>query len=110
MGVMVDRTHKILTDDEISQIANSYHKWKSCSPEYEDVKGFCKSSTLKEIEEQDFILTPGRYVGLPDEEDDGEPYEEKMKRLTSELSTLFDESDRLKEKIKKNLGALGFKL
>ena len=83
---------------------------KSCSPEYEDVKGFCKSSTLKEIEEQDFILTPGRYVGLPDEEDDGEPYEEKMKRLTSELSTLFDESDRLKEKIKKNLGALGFKL
>lgn len=110
MGVMVDRTHKILTDEEIAKVSSTYHAWKSGSEDYQDEKGFCRSSTIDEISEQDYILTPGRYVGIPDEEDDGIPYEEKMKQLTSELSELFKESDRLKEEIKKNLGALGFEL
>lgn len=110
MGVMVDRTHKTLTDEEIAKVASTYHAWKSGSEDYQDEKGFCRSSTIDEVAEQDYILTPGRYVGIPDEEDDGIPYEEKMKQLTSELSELFKESDSLKEEIKKNLGALGFEL
>ena len=74
----------------------------------EDVKGFCAVADLQEIEKQDFILTPGRYVGIEEVEDDGEPFEDKMKRLTSELSDMFAKSHDLEEEIRKNLGALGY--
>lgn len=110
MGEMIDRTHKQFNDDDISKIADTYHNWVDGSPDYGDVKGFCKSATINEVEEQDYILTPGRYVGLLDEEGDGVPYEEKMKELTSELSKLFDESDRLKKEIAADLKELGFEL
>ena len=76
----------------------------------EDVRGFCKATTLEEIEKQEFILTPGRYVGIEEQEDDGEPFEEKMQRLTSELSELFKKSNELQEEIKKKLGAMGYKI
>lgn len=110
MGEMIDRTHRQFSDDDVSKISNTYHMWKSGLSEYTDVQGFCKSSQISEVAQNDYILTPGRYVGLEDEEDDGEPFEDKMNKLTSELSVLFKESDKLKEEIKKNLGALGFEI
>jgi len=110
MGEMISRKNRQLTDEDISRISATYLNWKSGSPEYEDALGFCKSASMEEVENNDFILTPGRYVGLAEIEEDSEPYEEKMARLTSELSDLFKESDRLKEEIRKNLGALGFEI
>ena len=74
----------------------------------EDVKGFCSVADLQEIEKQDFILTPGRYVGIEEQEDDAEPFEEKMTRLTTELSGLFAKSRELEEEIRRKLGAIGF--
>ena len=76
----------------------------------EDVQGFYKEATLAEIEAQDFILTPGRYVGIDEQEEDGEPFEEKMQRLTSELSGMFDESIRLQDEIGRKLGAIGYEI
>ena len=73
-------------------------------------KGFCAVAEIEEIAKQDFILTPGRYVGIADVEDDGEPFEEKMARLTSEIAKCFEESNRLQEQIKKNLEAIGYEL
>ena len=71
-------------------------------------QGFCAVADLQQIEKQDFILTPGRYVGIEEQEDDGEPFEEKMSRLTSELSEMFKKSHELEEEIRKKLGAIGF--
>ena len=76
----------------------------------EDVKGFCAVADLQEIEKQDFILTPGRYVGIEEVEDDGEPFEEKMARLTSELSEMFAKSHELEDEIRKKLGAIGYEI
>ena len=76
----------------------------------EDVKGFCAVADLQEIEKQDFILTPGRYVGIEEVEDDGEPFEDKMKRLTSELSDMFAKSHELEDEIRKKLGAIGYEV
>ena len=76
----------------------------------EDVKGFCAVADLKEIGKQDFILTPGRYVGIEEVEDDGEPFEDKMKRLTSELSDMFAKSHELEDEIRNKLGAIGFEV
>ena len=110
MGEMIDRTHRQFSDEDVVKLAETYHSWKAGSSEYIDVRGFCKSAKIEEVAQNDYILTPGRYVGLVEEEEDDEPYEEKMNRLTSELSELFKESDKLKEEIRKNLGALGFEL
>lgn len=110
MGEMTDRTHRQMTDSDIQTIATCYHSWVDGAPEYEDKPGFCKSVTVDVVAENDFLLTPGRYVGLPPKEEDEEPYEEKMKRLTSELSELFKESDRLRGEIRRQLGELGFEL
>ena len=74
------------------------------------MEGFCKSVSVQEVAEASYMLTPGRFVGLAPEEEDDEPYEEKMKRLISELSQLFDESDKLKKAISDNLRGLGFEL
>ena len=109
MGHLYDRTHKTIDDDEIQKIADTYHNWLS-GQNYEDVAGFCKAVPISDVAESGYMLTPGRYVGLAPEEEDTEPYEEKMKRLTSELSQLFEESHRLEEEIKKNMEALGFKM
>ena len=77
---------------------------------FSDEKGFCAAATTQEIAKQDYILTPGRYVGIEEQEDDGEPFEEKMARLTSELSELFTKSHELENEIKKRLGAIGYEL
>jgi type I restriction enzyme M protein len=118
LGVMVDRTHRELTDLEISRIAGMYHLWrgeKSVRPEhvegrteYTDIAGFCKSATLDDIRKHGHVLTPGRYVGAEAQEDDGEPFEDKMKRLTEILTQQFSESGELEEAIRENLRGLGY--
>jgi type I restriction enzyme M protein len=111
MGILIDRVHRELTDEEIEKIAAAYHAWrgdKDCKAKYQDVPGFCKSSTIEEIESHGFVLTPGRYVGAADIEDDDEPFEEKMARLSKQLSEQFCESDRLQQSIRKSLEGLGY--
>lgn len=108
-GHMVDRTHKELSEDDIKKIAQKFHAWRGTNEiEYTDELGFCKEATIEEIRENDHILTPGRYVGLAEEDDDGEPFEEKMTRLTNELSEQFAKSKELEEQIRKALGGIGY--
>ena len=107
LGHMIDRRIKELSEDDIQKIASTYQNWRQ-GKEYEDIQGFCKSATLEEVSAQDYILTPGRYVGIAEKEIDGEPFEEKMERLTAELSDLFDESITLQGMIKSKLSSLGF--
>lgn len=108
MGRLYDRVHKTIDDDEVIRIADTYHHWINGFG-YEDIQGFCKAVSVLDVAASDYMLTPGRYVGLAPEKD-SEPYEEKMKRLTSELSGLFKESHILEEEIRKNLEMLGFEL
>jgi type I restriction enzyme M protein len=107
MGTLTDRVHRDLTDEDIAKIADTYHAWKS-GKKYEDVAGFCKSATLKEIQEQGYVLTPGRYVGAMELEEDDEPFEEKIARLKKELEAQFEESDALQRTIHKNLKSLTY--
>ncbi|CAE6500799.1 putative type I restriction enzyme HindVIIP M protein [Candidatus Nitrosotenuis uzonensis] len=110
LGVMVDRRHRELTDEDIKRISDTYHAWRGelKDKKYKDVPGFCKSASLDEIRKHEWILTPGRYVGAEEEEEDDEVFEEKMKKLTSELSKQMEEGKRLDEEIKKNLESIGF--
>ena len=108
MGTMVTRKLRELTDEDIQKLADTYKKYIDGT--LEDVKGFCTVKDTKDIAEQDYILTPGRYVGIEEQADDGEPFEEKMARLTSELSDLFDKSHELEAEIRKNLGAIGYEV
>jgi type I restriction enzyme M protein len=88
----------------VKKIAKTYHEWRNISGEYEDIKGFCKSAKLEEIKGHEYVLTPGRYVGIEDEIDDGISFDEKMEEMTSELSELFAKSHHLEDEIRKNLG------
>ncbi len=108
MGEMIDRRHRVLTDEEIDKIASTYHAYRGENGEYKDIPGFCKEATLEDIKENDYILTPGRYVGFEEVEEDFEVFEEKMKKLTKELSESFEESKKLEEEVKKNLKSTGF--
>ena len=112
MGALIDRTHRDLSEEEINRIADTYNAWRGeiDSGEYEDVPGFCKSATTDEIKEHGYALTPGRYVGAAEGEDDGIPFEEKMAELSSKLYEQFVEADRLKATIMKNLEVLGYGL
>ena len=111
MGVMVDRRHRELTDEEIKKIADTYHAWRGENKlEYKDIPGFCMSATLEEVKKHDYILTPGRYVGFEEQEEDEEAFEEKMKKLTAELAKQMEESKKLDEEIKKNLEMLGWRI
>ena len=107
MGYMVDRKHRDFTDEDIQKLSDTFTAFQDGM--LEDVKGFCAVADLQEIEKQDFILTPGRYVGIEEVKDDGEPFEEKMTRLTAELSDMFAKSHELEEEIRKKLGRLGMK-
>jgi len=104
MGVMEDRTHKVITAEEVAKIAETVHKFQRG----EDVteKGFAAVATLEGIAAQDYMLTPGRYVGIAEQEEDAEPIKEKLARLEKELLAMFDESHRLEEEIKGQLGKL----
>jgi type I restriction enzyme M protein len=108
MGAMVTRSLRELTDEEIKKLADTHKAFEAGT--LEDEKGFCAIATTEQIAEHDYILTPGRYVGIEEEEDDGERFEEKMARLTSELSTLFRESAELEEEIRTRLGAIGYEV
>lgn len=108
LGTMVTRKLRELTDADIAMIADAYKAY--CDGTLEDQKGFCAVVDTDEIAKQDYILTPGRYVGIEEQEDDGEPFEEKMARLTDELSELFAQSHTLEEEIRKKLGAIGYGL
>ena len=108
MGTMISRKLRELTEDDIQKIAGTYNDFVVGT--LENVKGYCASVTLEEIAKQDYILTPGRYVGIEEQEDDGEPFEEKMGRLTSELSDLFAKSHELEQEVREKLGAIGFKI
>jgi type I restriction enzyme M protein len=137
MGTLIDRVHRELTDADLERITSTYHAWRgegeftrrrgergeeegrkstvplraSASPRaYSDVPGFCKSATTAEIAAHGHVLTPGRYVGAEEVEEDGEPFEEKMKRLVAELSGQFAESAKLEKAIKANLKGLGYGL
>ncbi|MBN1155828.1 SAM-dependent DNA methyltransferase [candidate division KSB1 bacterium] len=109
MGEMVSRRNRELTDEDIRKIADTYHAWRA-NEGYEDIPGFCKSAQLADIRTHDHILTPGRYVGIEEQEDDGIPFEEKMKELTSQLRQQMEEGRRLDEEIRKNLESIGFKI
>ena len=130
LGTLIDRVHRELTDADLEKIVSTYHAWRGDSlpaaatatdggsagnagaiagqiRPYEDVAGFCKSATSEEIATHGYVLTPGRYVGAEDIEDDGEPFEEKMSRLVAELKEQFAESAQLEQTIKANLKGLG---
>jgi type I restriction enzyme M protein len=112
MGALIDRVHRELTDDEIARIAATYHAWRGDkgAGKYADVAGFCKSATTEETAAHGYVLTPGRYVGAEAIEDDGEPFDEKMRRLTAALQGQMAEARKLDEAIRKNLRALGYGL
>jgi len=110
MGQMIDRRHRELTDKEIQKIASTYHNWRSKNGKYQDIKGFCKSTTLEEVAENDYVLTPGRYVGIDFQLEDDEVFEEKMHRLIQELAKQFEESKELEKKIRENLRKIGYEL
>lgn len=109
MGVLVDRTRRELTDEEVQKIANTYHAWRGepDAGEYADVAGFCKSATLDDIRKHGHVLTPGRYVGAAEQEDDGEPFEEKMARLSALWREQREHAAQLDSAIEANLKALG---
>jgi type I restriction enzyme M protein len=111
MGFMADRTHRELTDEDIQKIADTYHRWRGDGEgEYADVPGFCKAASLDEIRKNGHVLTPGRYVGAAAKDEDDEPFEEKMARLTKELSELLTEGRRLEDEMLKNFRVLGYEL
>lgn len=109
MGTLVDRTHRELTE-EVARVARTYHAWRGepDSGEYADTPGFCRSATTEEIASHGYVLTPGRYVGAEETEDDGEVFEEKMQRLVAKLEEQFAESGRLEAAIRENLRGLGY--
>lgn len=106
MGAMVDRKHRDFSDDDIQKLSDTFTAFQNAT--LEDVKGFCAVKTTADIAEQDYILTPGRYVGIEEQADDGEPFEQKMTRLTTELSQMFSKSHELENEIRKALGAIEF--
>jgi len=109
LGHLVDRKHRDLSDEDIARIACTYHAWRGekDAGKYEDVPGLCKSAATDEIAAHGYILTPGRYVGAEDAEDDGEPFEDKMKRLAAQLEEQFSHGRRLESTIRKSLEQLG---
>jgi type I restriction enzyme M protein len=124
LGTLIDRVHRELTDADLNKITHTYHAWRSsllppagedarrvdegALAPYVDIPGFCKSATTAEIAAHGYVLTPGRYVGAEEIEDDGEPFEEKMPRLVAELHAQFAESAKLEDAIKTNLKGLGY--
>jgi len=111
MGSMIDRVHRELTEEDIAKISSTYHAWrgdKKCKAKYADEPGFCKTVTVDEIRSHGHVLTPGRYVGAAEVEEDGEPFDEKMKRLTAQLKEQCAEGAKLDKAIWKNLKELGY--
>lgn len=110
LGVMIDRKTREFEEKDIEKIEKAYHSWRNKDGDYKDEEGFCKSVTLEEIKSHEYILTPGRYVGIEEVEDDGIPFEEKMTKLTEELAEQFAKSRHLEEEIRNNLKKIGFEV
>lgn len=110
MGTLTDRVHRELSDEDVAKIAGTYHTWRGDkgAGTYTDVPGFCKAAELDDIRKHGHVLTPGRYVGAEEVEDDGEPFEEKMKRLASVLRDQTAEASKLDTAIAANLEELGY--
>jgi len=114
MGAMIDRAHKELTEEDVLKIVCTFHNWRGEKlpeeklEEYVDVPGFCMSTAKEQIAEHGYVLTPGRYVGAEEIEDDGEPFEEKIERLVELLYGQFKESKQLQAEIIRNMDKLGF--
>jgi len=109
MGYMKDRVHRDLADEDIDTITDTYHNWRK-GDGYEDIKGYCKSATIEEIQKHKHVLTPGRYVGIPDEEDDGIPFEDKMAELSATLKEQMEKEAQLNQEIKDQLSNIGVNL
>ncbi|MRR32222.1 SAM-dependent DNA methyltransferase, partial [bacterium] len=108
LGTLVDRVHRDLNAEDLARIVGAYHAWRGEDDvNYADVPGFCKAAALEEIQKQGYVLTPGRYVGIAEQNDDGEPIEEIITRLKSELEAQFTEGQRLEEMILNNINRLG---
>jgi type I restriction enzyme M protein len=107
LGYMKDRVLRDFTPEDLNLITDHFHNWQT-GEGYEDQPGLVKATKLEEIQKHDYVLTPGRYVGATEQEDDGEPFAEKMARLTAQLKTQFEQSDKLEAEIKKNLAGLGY--
>lgn len=105
MGELINRRTRILTDDDVQKIADTYHNWKKDNDDYEDIAGFCKSETIERVAELDYVLTPGRFVGLPEEEDDFD-FEERFTELKAEFEEQLREEERLNDLIKENLSKI----
>lgn len=110
LGYMADRTHKAFADEDIWNIVDTYKEWRKNESNYADVKGFCKSAEIKEIQKHKYVLTPGRYVGIPDLEDDGIPFEDKMNDLTTQLKEQMKKEEEMNQNIKEQLAKVGFNL
>jgi type I restriction enzyme M protein len=110
LGTMVDRRHRELTDEDIRRISETYHAWRGelKGKKYQDIPSFYKSASLEELRKQAWILTPGRHVGAAEEEEDNEVFEERMRKLTSELVEQFKKSSELEDRIEKNMAEFGF--
>ena len=106
LGKMVTRRNCELTEGDIVRVAKTYHDYKTASADYADQPGFCKVANLEEIKQHDYVLTPGRYVGVEETEEDDEPFAEKFARLTAELEGQFAKSHELEVKIKENLAKI----
>jgi len=110
MGAMISRRHRELTDEDIQKVALTYHAWRGEGGKYVDVAGFCKAAKADDIKKHGNILTPGRYVGTEDIEEDEEVFKDKMKRLTLQLTGQMAESSKLEKEIKRNLKSIGYEI
>ncbi|MGH9764888.1 MAG: N-6 DNA methylase, partial [Blastocatellia bacterium] len=113
LGRLESRVFRVFDDEQVARIASTYHAWSQdgeTNDKYADIPGFCRSAKLEEIKQHDYVLTPGRYVGAEDTEDDDEAFAEKMERLTAELASQFAESSRLESEIRKHFARLGFEV
>jgi type I restriction enzyme M protein len=108
LGEMVSRRNRVLTDDDIKLISDTYHKWRNKDGAYEDQLGFCKSATREEVQKSGYVLMPGRYVGVEEAKDDGIPFEEKMSTLTTTMAEQFAKGAELEKIIRENLKGIGY--
>ncbi len=107
-GQWLTRRLRVFEDEDLKKITDAYHHWRNKGGKYSDVEGFCKAATLEEVKANNNVLSPGRYVGTEAEEDDGIPFEEKMKQLTEQLAEQFKEGEQLEQQIKDNLKSIGY--
>jgi type I restriction enzyme M protein len=110
LGRMINRRNRELPEADIQKIAEAYHHWRNANDKYADVAGFCKAASMEEVRANNYVLMPGRYVGTEAEEEDGVPFEEKMKELTSKLTGLFAKGKELENKIRENLRGIGYEI